>query len=416
VHPGPPIALQAQLIVNAPGDPYEREADRISEQVLRMPEPRLQRACACGGTCPKCKAKQREPENERLQTKRLPDGATGESVAPPIVHEVLATPGQSLDPATRGFMESRFGHDLSRIRVHADSRAAESARAVEALAYTVGKDVVFGAGQYAPHSPAGRKLLAHELTHTLQQGASTAPALQRQPQPALPPAADPERCPRGEMRLGPGLPCFPVTLPGHDCPIGQVRLSKDLPCVPLHERPNPLGGRLHLDPITLPGAPVSGGKTPPATGCRYTVTYSNPQQLDCDTIWRNFKGTDPPVPLCGGGLVYDVVSVGASGTGCPATLEGLDVSETVTGNGGCTPPNYQWPAPNPCRIGPGGKVAPGCTDTFSVCGATRDLQSSGCTEIVDQDVLVGGKVVENHQIIFDLTKIGQKCTAKVTRK
>lgn len=306
MHPGPPIALQAQLIVNAPGDRYEREADRLSEQVMRMPVPQLQRACACGGTCPKCKAKQREQENERLQTQRLPTGATGESVAPPIVHEVLATPGQSLDPATRGFMESRFGHDLSRIRVHADSRAAESARAVEALAYTVGKDVVFGAGQYAPHSPAGRKLLAHELTHTLQQGASTAPALQRQPKPDKPPAADPERCPRGEMRLGPGLPCFPVTWPGRDCPMGQVRLSKDFPCVPLHDRPPLLGGRLHLDPITLPGgtapgAPVSGGTTPAASGCVYTVTYSNPRELDCDTIWRNNKGTDPPRLSAAGG-------------------------------------------------------------------------------------------------------------------
>jgi len=413
--------MQGKLIVKAPGDPYEQEADSISEQVLRMPEPQLQRACACGGTCPKCKAKQHEPEPERLQTKRLPTGETGESVAPPIVHEVLATPGQSLDPATRGFMEPRFGHDLSRIRVHADRRAAESARAVEALAYTVGKDVVFGAGQYAPHSPAGRKLLAHELTHTLQQGASAAPALRRQPEPAKPakPAGDEERCPRREMRLGPGLPCFPLVWPGRDCPIGQVRLSPDFPCVPLHERPNPLGGRLHLDPITLPGgsspgAPVPGGKTPAATGCQYTVIYSTPHQLDCDTVWRNKYGNTSHPPLCGGGLVYDIVSVSASGTGCPATLDGLEVSETVTGNRGCTPPGFVWPAPTPCRIGPGGKLS-GCTDTYSLCGATSALQGSGCTEIVDQDVLVGGKVAESHQIIFDLTKVGQICTGKVTR-
>ena len=91
---------------------------------------------------------------------------------PPIVHEVLALPGQPLDAATRAFMEPRFGHDFSRVRVHSDSRAAESARAEDALAYTVAQDVVFGEGRYAPHTSEGRKLLVHELTHVVQQSAT----------------------------------------------------------------------------------------------------------------------------------------------------------------------------------------------------------------------------------------------------
>src|SRR5205085_3153068 len=70
---------------------------------------------------------------------------------------------------TRTFMEPRFGHDFSRVRVHADGRAAESARSVNALAYTVGEDLVFGAGQYAPGTSAGKRLLAHELSHVVQQ-------------------------------------------------------------------------------------------------------------------------------------------------------------------------------------------------------------------------------------------------------
>jgi outer membrane protein OmpA-like peptidoglycan-associated protein len=90
--------------------------------------------------------------------------------APPIVDEVLAAPGHDLDAGTRGFMESRFGEDFSEVRVHSDAKAAESARAVNALAYTSGRDVVFGAGQYQPNTSEGRKLLAHELTHTIQQG------------------------------------------------------------------------------------------------------------------------------------------------------------------------------------------------------------------------------------------------------
>jgi hypothetical protein len=94
------------------------------------------------------------------------------------VHEVLRSPGQPLDPATRAFMEPRFGHDFSKVRVHADEHAAQSANAVDALAYTVGHDVVFASGRYAPHMADGRKLLAHELTHVVQHGdAQGGPAL-----------------------------------------------------------------------------------------------------------------------------------------------------------------------------------------------------------------------------------------------
>lgn len=88
---------------------------------------------------------------------------------PPVVHEVLHTGGQPLDPPTRAFMGARFGYDFSRVRVFSDARAAESAQAVNALAYTSGRNVVFGRGQYAPHTTEGRKLLAHELTHVMQQ-------------------------------------------------------------------------------------------------------------------------------------------------------------------------------------------------------------------------------------------------------
>jgi hypothetical protein len=97
---------------------------------------------------------------------------------PPIVGDVLRSSGQLLDPTTRAFMESRFGHDFSRVRVHTDARAAESARAVNAHAYTVGRDIIFAAGEYAPETTNGRRLLAHELVHVMQQNpnASTAEA------------------------------------------------------------------------------------------------------------------------------------------------------------------------------------------------------------------------------------------------
>jgi hypothetical protein len=100
--------------------------------------------------------------------------------APPVVVEALSGAGRPLDDETRAFMEPRLGHDFSKVRVHTDERAAESARSLNAVAYTVGDRIVFGAGQYSPSTAAGRGLLAHELTHVVQQQQSSGPALQRQ--------------------------------------------------------------------------------------------------------------------------------------------------------------------------------------------------------------------------------------------
>jgi hypothetical protein len=136
----------------------------------------LQRACACGnhtlagGECEACRNK-REGTLQRAAINSPPVGE-----APPIVHEALRSPGQPLDAATRAFMEPRFGHDFSQVRVHTDARAAESARAVGALAYSVGRDVVFGARQYASTRPSSTYLLAHELAHVTQARAAGEPS------------------------------------------------------------------------------------------------------------------------------------------------------------------------------------------------------------------------------------------------
>jgi hypothetical protein len=137
---------------------------------------KLQRKCACGGTpglsgeCEKCR-------REKLQRKALTSelGIRGEASVLPLVHEVLRSPGQPLDPANRAFMEPRFGHDFSDVRVHSDSQAADSAAALDAAAYTLGRHVVFGAGRFDSKSPGGRQLLAHELVHAVQQGKSGTP-------------------------------------------------------------------------------------------------------------------------------------------------------------------------------------------------------------------------------------------------
>jgi len=118
--------------------------------------------------CTECEEK--EAEGPALQRSATDSGPTAS--APSIVQDVLRSPGQPLDASTRSFMEPRFGHDFSGVRIHTDKKASDSARSVNARAYTVGRDVVFGEAGYAPGSSEVRKLLAHELTHTIQQGAS----------------------------------------------------------------------------------------------------------------------------------------------------------------------------------------------------------------------------------------------------
>jgi len=170
MHPPAAGAIQTKLAISKPGDEYEQEADRVSEQVMRIPEPQLQRACPCGGGCPRCQTEQPGQEHEHLQTKRVGSSDLGQTAIPPTVHEVLRSPGQSLDPETRSFMEPRFGHDFSRVRVHADMAAERSVLDLNARAYTSGHNIVFGAGGFTPSTQEGRRLIAHELTHVVQQG------------------------------------------------------------------------------------------------------------------------------------------------------------------------------------------------------------------------------------------------------
>jgi hypothetical protein len=130
----------------------------------------------CGGKPCSCA---KDEDGTTIHRQRAWDGGEPATV-PPIVTQVLRSPGQPLDDNARGFMESRFGHDFGRVRVHVDTRAAESARAIDAVAYTLGNNVVFGSGQYQPRSLDGLGLLAHELTHVVQQRHIPTP-LQQEP-------------------------------------------------------------------------------------------------------------------------------------------------------------------------------------------------------------------------------------------
>jgi hypothetical protein len=206
VHTGAPMPFQAKLTINKPGDKYEQEADRIADQVMRMPDPAVQRQTILEEekedetlqmkplaaqitpliqreTIPE----EEEDEEELLQTKRADTQVpTITSSAEAAVQSVRHRGGRPLDPATRAFMEPRFGHDFRHVRVHTGPQAVEAAQAVRAHAFTIGPNMAFGHGQYAPETTAGRRLLAHELAHVVQQGGDSSGIVQLSPAAAAP--------------------------------------------------------------------------------------------------------------------------------------------------------------------------------------------------------------------------------------
>ena len=211
--------VQAKLKVGRPGDRFEREADRVADQVMRMPAQNLSAPAAQprgSRNCDACDAGEglsREP---------------AASAAPAVVRDVLHSPGQPLDAATRAYFEPRFGQGFSQVRVHTGPSAGQSASDLNAQAYTVGSDMVFAAGRFAPGTQGGQRLIAHELAHVAQQsnryGRSAGPS-----------------------KVGPGL----STLPS---PLIQRRLLVRGQPTPLHLRAlfdlleSPSGLTLRYDP------------------------------------------------------------------------------------------------------------------------------------------------------------------------
>lgn len=149
-----PLVLQTKLTISEPGDRYEQEADRIADQVMAMPSH---------------STISRSPLNiQRFSG----DASKQRNEVPESVHQVLAGSGKPLEPEIREDMESRFGYDFSQVRVHTGNAAEKSAWDVNANAYTVGNSMIFGSGRFVPGTYQGRRLIAHELTHSIQQGAS----------------------------------------------------------------------------------------------------------------------------------------------------------------------------------------------------------------------------------------------------
>jgi outer membrane protein OmpA-like peptidoglycan-associated protein len=216
--------IQAKFTINEPGDQYEQEADRVADAVMRMPDPGTTDQAAVGRQAPGIQRRCSECEEELHRQPMEEEGAALGRIQPPRIQRVCSeceeelhrqpveeeeegetllakevsgqtpevTPdvqakinalrgrGRPLPDSDRRFFEPRFGRDFNKVRIHTGDEASVAARSVDALAYTMGSDVVFGQGQYRPGTEDGRKLLAHELAHVIQQGADGTPSLQRQ--------------------------------------------------------------------------------------------------------------------------------------------------------------------------------------------------------------------------------------------
>jgi hypothetical protein len=176
---------KSNLNVSQPNDPAEIEADQIADKVMRMvgkPAPGIKASNSPDTIHRKCDTCEEEDEKEIAgPVMRKEYLASVASTHPPVntpssMRNVLNSGGQSLEIQSRSFFEPLFGHDFSHVRIHDDAHATALARGVNAKAFTLGRDIVFGGGQYAPDTAVGRRLLAHELTHILQQGATGAKA------------------------------------------------------------------------------------------------------------------------------------------------------------------------------------------------------------------------------------------------
>jgi hypothetical protein len=159
-------AVEPKLVIGPVDDPLEREADRVADHVMRMPDPD-------GGAQQERQCADRQNEEPVVRSIRGAIAAPGGSEAPAIVHDALRGPATRMDDADRAFFEPRFGRDFSGVSLHHDALAAQSAQRIGALAYTVGPQIVLDPGRWRRGTPEGNGILAHELTHVVQEASGS---------------------------------------------------------------------------------------------------------------------------------------------------------------------------------------------------------------------------------------------------
>jgi len=185
--------FQPKLAINQPNDVYEQEADHMADKVMRMVDPSINQNAffkpSFNQVQRKCQAC--EEEEKHVHRKENNSGEVGNSAGLDNYISSLSSSGQPMPASSRQFFEPRFGHDFSNVKIHTDPVAAKSAQSINALAYTTGNNIVFNSGQYSPESDSGKKLMAHELTHVVQQRANIQPQLIQRQETAPIPVASP---------------------------------------------------------------------------------------------------------------------------------------------------------------------------------------------------------------------------------
>ncbi len=194
------MKTQPSLTIGSTNDPQEQQADQTADHIMRMPEsPFLQRKCA---SC--------EHEEEKISRKTEPftqkqgNGSEGGTASESVTNQINASRGggSKMSENTLSFMQSRFNTDFSSVKIHTDSNAVQMSRELNAQAFTVGSDIYFNSGKYAPESASGRHLLAHELTHTIQQGKGIDRKIQRACYEESSPSINMGTCPEGSTNVG----------------------------------------------------------------------------------------------------------------------------------------------------------------------------------------------------------------------
>lgn len=169
-----PSNIQTKLTVNQPGDVYEQEADAVADKVMRMAEPGIQNqgffSPGIQRKCSHCLEEEKKAHRKESSTA---------DVAPAQTESYLTglSGGRMLSESERSFFEPRFNADFSQVKIHTDTTAAQSAQSINSLAYTSGNHIVFNTGQYQPETQSGRRLMAHELTHVIQQNGRVQPQI-----------------------------------------------------------------------------------------------------------------------------------------------------------------------------------------------------------------------------------------------
>jgi hypothetical protein len=326
--------LQAKLQIGSSTDRLELDADRIAEQVLGMPGARVSGAAAGHVDAP--------PRIQRA-TAAMPDVALAD--APPIVDDVLRSPGRPMDATTRSYFEPRFGHDFGRVRIHADGRAARSAEAIGALAYTVGNDVVFASGAYAPASTAGQRLLAHELTHVVQQSGISGDA---QPGLVLRHPADKSKC------LG-------------DPDWKRIDASPQEIYAPANDAIEKAYKDSHAGHAILTGSQFESGGKPGASGTR--LPKGAPDKGACDKLLDKFQGVSrqlaPDIMDCSDRVFYEIKTNQFAGKGAEQILSYYKLANELSAQAGEKPWNIDfatWYPPHVLMLEPTRRVCTEGTD------------------------------------------------------